>query len=225
MREGLKEVGTTFVISGLEEGIEEGDSGRSEAPRGIQTDAAGKRRQIAPQRGYGIRKAEEAGVAADFADRPQNADGAELLEDVGVTQNGGLKGGGLIVRLVLADDIEDSGNFIFRKARTAQDSGCMRAGVSDVIPVAELFGIFGAVADEDAEIVQPGSGTDDVAVVFKAGSDQLGQTVEAGLMAKFVDGESLFPNEVVKGLKVIHRHEMVVAQNGADWKIVMSVRK
>ena len=55
-----------------------------------------------------------------------------------------------------------------------------------MVPSFEGFGVFGAVAYEDAEVVEPDSGEDYVVIVGEASSDLLRECVEAGLMAEFV---------------------------------------
>jgi len=224
-REGSEEVGTTFVIHSAKKGLEGGNARCGQTARGFEADFAGEVRQVASQGGDRIGKRDKAGIAADFADSAQDADCSKLLEDIGIAQNGGFNAGGFIVRLMLADHLEDRGDFIFGKARIAQDGGRMRTGIGDVVPAAEFLRIFGAVADEDAQIVEPGSRSYDVPVVVKAGSDQLGEAIETGLMAEFIDGKGLFPNEVVQVLKVIHRHELFVSRQGLHRKMVTECPK
>ena len=60
-----------------------------------------------------------------------------------------------------------------------------------MVPGLEGGGGFGAVADEDAEIVEEDGGVDYVVVVGEALADLLREGVEAGLVAVFVCGLAL----------------------------------
>lgn len=208
-REGSEEVGTTFVIHSVKKGLKDGNP-RGGKPAGrIEADPAWKRRQVAPQGGNGIREEMEPRIAADLADGAQDADGAQLLEDIGVAQDGRFDGAGLVVWLMLANDFQHRRYFALLKARLAQDGRSALTGVRYMIPAAKLLNIGRPMPDEDTEIVKPGSGADHIAVIFQPGSHLLGEAIEARLVAEFVDGKGLFPNEIVKCLKVIHRHENV----------------
>ncbi|WP_433983503.1 hypothetical protein RBB78_20505 [Tunturiibacter empetritectus] len=59
-----------------------------------------------------------------------------------------------------------------------------------MVPGLEGFGVFGALADEDAEVVEPDGGEDYVVVVGEGWTQScaylLGEGVEAGLMAELV---------------------------------------
>ena len=55
----------------------------------------------------GISEQGEAGVAAKLGGRAENSDGAELFEDVGIAEEGGFGGVGVVVGLVFADRGED----------------------------------------------------------------------------------------------------------------------
>lgn len=145
-----EEVGAGFVFHSGEESLENEDAGLGEAACGVEANVAGEMLEAAAQGSNGVRKAREAGIAADLADGPQDTDGPQLLEDVGVTEDDRLRGGWLVFGLVLAHDLKDGGDFLFREARVAQDLGGMGAGVRDVIPAGEIVGIFRAIADEDA---------------------------------------------------------------------------
>lgn len=138
--------------------------------------------------GDGVGEGVEAGVAADFAGGAEDADGTELFEDVGVAEDGGFEGFGREGRLVGADALEDMDDFGAGETEGAEDGGRVLHGVGDVIPVVKLFGVVGAMAEEDAEIVQPACGVDDVVVIRHALADLLGEGVEAGLVAEFFDG-------------------------------------
>lgn len=169
--------------------------------------------EIATQGGHSIREAREPGITADLADGAQDGDSAQLLEDVGIAEDDGFRGGWLVFGLVLANDLKDSGNFLFGEAAVSQDLRGVLAGVCDVVPAGEVAGIFRAIADEYAEIVEPGSGEDDVVVIVESGADGFNQSVEARLVSKFVDGPSLIPDEVAKPVKGSGLHVTFVPQN------------
>jgi len=117
----LKKAGAAFVMNGAEEGLKDVDSWFTEAAGGVEADFAGKLVEVAAESGDGVGEAGEAGVAADFADGAEDADGAELFEDIGVAEDDGFEGGGVVFGLMLADSVEDSGNFLFRETGLAQD--------------------------------------------------------------------------------------------------------
>jgi hypothetical protein len=211
----LVEVGAAFGCDGGEKVRKDSNAGFGEAASGFETDFAGELIERASQRGNGIGEAMESRVAADFADGAQDADGAELLEDVGIAEDGGFEGRGLVAGLVLADAVEDGGDFGFGKAGFAEDLRGALAGESHVVPAAEGLGIFGAVADEDAEVVKPGRCADDIAIVVEAGADGFRERVQARLMAEFVDGASLFRNDPLQDLEVMGFHTKFVPESTA----------
>ena len=95
----------------------------------------------------------EARVVAEFGDGAGDADGAELLEDVSVADDGGFDGEWLVVGLVSADDFEYGGDFFFGEAELGEERGGFFGDVGYVVPGFERSFEFGAVADEDAEVV------------------------------------------------------------------------
>lgn len=168
---GLKKVGAAFVTNSGEEGLKDVDSWLSEAASGVEADFAGEFVQRAAERGDGVGEAGEAGVAADFANGAEDADGAELFEDVGVAEDDGFEGGGRVFGLVQTDRVEDGGDFLLREAGLAQDDRRLRAGIGHMIPGDEGIQFLGAIADKNAEVMEPGGGFDDVAIVVEIGAD------------------------------------------------------
>jgi len=208
----LEKVGACFVLDGGEEGFEDCDAGFGEAAGGVQSDLARQMLERAAQRGDRVGEARKTGIAADLTDGTQDADGTELLEDIGVAEDDGFGGGGVVPGLMLADDLEDGGDFRFGEAGVAEDLRGVGAGVSDMIPAGEFLGILGAVADEDAEIMKPGGGQNDVAVVVESDADGVDERLQAGLVSKFVDGAGLIPDEVAEPVEGTGLHITFVPQ-------------
>ncbi len=76
--------------------------------------------------------------------------------------------------LVGADDFEDSGDLFGGEAGFFEDSRGFFGDVGYVVPGLEGVFVFGAVADEDAEIVEPDCGEDYVVVVGEVLADLFG---------------------------------------------------
>jgi hypothetical protein len=66
------------------------------------------------------------------------------------------------------------------------------------------------MTDEDAEVMQPGSGEDNLAVVDEAGTDIEGQLNQAGLMAEFIHRLSLRFHVIGQMIEGIGGHETFV---------------
>lgn len=60
-----------------------------------------------------------------------------------------------------------------------------------MVPTAQLLGVLGPVADEYADVVEPGRSVNDVVIVGQVFSDGACEGVEAGLMSVLVDGACL----------------------------------
>ena len=186
-----KKVRTTFVMHRLEELPQDRNSGRSQTAGALKAQLARQDVEIPPENGNGVGKAGKARIAADLADDSQNSDGAQLLENVGVAKNGGLDGCGLVAGLVLPDGCEDGRDFVVGEAGCAEDFRSAGTSIVNMVPAGEFDWILGAVADKDAEVVQPGSRSDNVAVVDNVGANGLGQVQETRLVAEFVHREGL----------------------------------
>jgi hypothetical protein len=206
------EVGAALRRDRGEKIREDADARLSEAAGRLKPDFAGQLIQIAEQYCCRIRESGKTGIAADFADGAQDADPPELLEDIGVAQDGGLQRRGVIFGLMLADAVEDGGDFVLREACLTQDLRSTGAGIGYVVPEFQGFGIFGAIADKNTKIVEPGGGANHVSIVVKAGADGLGQLVEAGLVAEFVAGACLFQNDPAEDPEVMGCHRTFVPQ-------------
>lgn len=195
---------------GLKELLQDCNSGRCQPAGALEAEFARQILDIASQNGDRIGKARKTGIAADFADRAQNANGAELLEDVGVAEDGGLDRLRLVAGLMLPEAGEDAGDFPFGELHLAEDAGDMGTGVSHVIPMGEFFRIIGAMTDKDAEIVQPGSGSDNFAVMGDVGADQPGQFDQPGLMPEFIHRAGLGFDEMGQPIKDRGTHDTFV---------------
>jgi hypothetical protein len=208
-----EKTGATFVIHGGEKVAQDADARRGKTACGIEANLAWQLVQTAAQGSDGVGEAGKAGIAADLAHGAQDADSSELLEDVGVAQNRGFEGGGGVFGLVLPYGLEDGGNFGIGEAGIAENRRGLGAGVGDVIPAAEGFRFFRAVADEDAEIVKPGGGADHVLVVMEAVANRKCKRLQAGLVAELIHRPGLFQNETLENLDVTRLHRSLVPQS------------
>lgn len=169
-----EEIRAGFVLDGAKKCLEDSDTGLGEATRAVEPNSGRQILEAAAKSGDGVCEEWETGIAAHFADGAQDADGAELFQDIGIAEDGGFDAARLVLRLMLADHIEDRRNFFLRETQMAQNGRRTGAGEGNVIPSAEFKGIIGAVANEDAEVVQPCGGANDIRVVIKAGADHPG---------------------------------------------------
>ena len=128
-----------FGVGGGEEGTEGGDAGFGEGAGLGKEDEGRQGFKGAGEGGEGVGEDVETGVAADFADGAEDANGSELLEEVGVAEDGGLNGGGGELGLVGADGFENGGDFGFGKADVAEDRGRLGDRVGSVVPADEEF--------------------------------------------------------------------------------------
>jgi hypothetical protein len=60
-----------------------------------------------------------------------------------------------------------------------------------MVPTAQLLWVLGPVADEYADVVEPGRGVNDVVIIGQVFSDGGFEGVEAGLVSILVDGACL----------------------------------
>jgi hypothetical protein len=116
-----------------------------------------------------IGKPVEARVATQLGSCAEDADGAELLEDVGVAKQGCLEGVRLSLRKMLADAGNDRSNLFRREVEADQQGGCLPGRIGHVVPSLELGWRMRAMAKEDAKVVQICCGKDDVVVIAKRG--------------------------------------------------------
>jgi hypothetical protein len=207
-----EEVGTTFVIDGPQKLPQDSDAGLGEMAGALKADFPGQLIEIAPKHSDSVGKSRKPGVATDFAHRPEDADGAELLKDVGVAQDGGFEGLRFVMGLVLPYGTEDSRNLLSGETNLAKNVGGSRAGISNMIPLGKLVGILGAMPDKNAEIMEPGRGADHVAVVREIGADFEGQSVQAGLVAKLIHRTRLLLDVTNQNANVIGFHETFVTR-------------
>jgi len=163
----------------------------NETASAVEAKLAGQVLEVPAQDGDGVAEAREAGIAADFADGTKDADGAELLKDVSIAENGGLDSFRLVARLMLPDDGENGRNLRLGEARLTEDSRGMGAGIGDVVPTGQFLRVFGAMSGKNTEIVQPGGSDDNLAVMGKIGAKEPGQLHQAGLVAEFIHRPSL----------------------------------
>jgi hypothetical protein len=186
----LIEINAGFAVQGVEEGPECRDARRGESTGGFEGYLRRECVDRALQAVACVGEGAEARVGAELGGGAEDADGADLLEDVGIAEERGFYAAGRVVGLVLADAVEHSGNFSLGETEVPENVGSALAGVDDVVPLAELLGVFRAVADEDAEVVEKGGGEEYVVVVVGRGcdgsGDLLGECVEARLVGVLV---------------------------------------
>jgi hypothetical protein len=197
-------------MNGLKELPQDRNSGRSQAAGALEAKFAWQFFEIPAQDSNSVGETEKAGIAADLADDAQNADGTELLEDIGIAEDGGLDRFRLIDGLMLPDGRKNGGDPGLREAHLAEDNRGLGAGVGDVVPAGEIFGILGTVTDKNAEIVQPGSGGDNLLVVRNIGADGPGQFDQAGLVPELIHRAGLGFHEMGEAIKSCGGHDTFV---------------
>jgi len=188
--------------------------GCSQTAGALKAEQLRKILEITMQGGNGISETGEAGVTAHLTDNAEDADGAELLEDVGIAKDRGLNGRGLVCRLVLPDRGQHGGNFSLGKARLTEDAGCVGAGVGDMVPAGKLFRVFRAVTRENAEIVKPGGGGNNLAVVREIRADGTSQFNQAGLMPEFIHRPGLGFHVSGQSIQGVRGHDTFVIFQG-----------
>ena len=110
------------------------DAWLGELSRSRKADAGGKLFEVALEEGDGRRVGGVAGVAANLRDGAKDADGAKLLENIRVAQDGGFGGSWFVMRLVRLDGSQHSGNFMSREASFDKNRGAFRDGIGDMVP-------------------------------------------------------------------------------------------
>src|ERR1035438_8854944 len=66
--------------------------------------------------------------------------------------------------------------------------------VGDMIPARELSRVRGAMTHEDAQIMHPGGGKENVIVEFQSLPDAVGESIKPRLVAEFVHGARFRPD-------------------------------
>ena len=80
-----------------------------------------------------------------------------------------------------------------RKADGGQYPGSEVDGVRDIVPALEGLALLWTMADEDAHVVKPCSGVDDVVIVGQIAADNLGKGVETRLVPVLFDRLCVLP--------------------------------
>ncbi len=142
---------------------------------------------------------DKAGVAADFTDGAKNGDSAELFEDVCLAQKNTFEGGRLAGWKVGPDDFDDGRNFFRGKAESLEQARCFFERVGNVVPFSKRGWVFRTMANEDADVVEPGGGVEDVVVEWLILRNLFCEFVQARLMAEFVGWIGLGANVVGDG--------------------------
>jgi hypothetical protein len=201
-----------LVIDGSQKLLQDLDAWLGQAPGTREPDPARQLFEVATQYGYGIGESGKAGIATHFAHHAQDADCAQLFEDVGIAKNGGLNRCRFVFRLVLPNGIQDRGHLRFRKTRPVQDLRTAGTRIGNMVPASQLTRILWTMPDKHTQVVQPCSRQNDVAVIREAGTDGLGERREPRLVAKLVNRTSLGLNVTRQSSHVISTHETFVTR-------------
>src|SRR5277367_948235 len=103
-------------------------------------------------------------------------------------------------------------NLVARKSSFGEDDGGAVARVFHVVPLPQEFRIFGAIANKDADIVEPRRGIDDVVIVGLTFSYGACKRIQTGLMPIFIHRARLAVNEVGDQSAKIQSHVISVEQ-------------
>ena len=109
---------------------------------------------------------------------------------------------GLVEGRCVRISFNDRRNLAFGKAELLEDLGHLAGGIGDMVPRGQRGGVFRAMADEDAEIVQPGGGMKDVVIVGLTLGQAFGELVKPGLVAELVRRLRLGADVGLDGLAV-----------------------
>ena len=118
-----EQIRTRLVTGSLQEIPQDGDARLGENAGALEADSAGQLIEIATEHGDRIGEPREPRIAADFAHRAEDSNGAQLLKDVGIADDGGLEGRRFIGGLVLADDLENGWYFSSGKRASRRTAG------------------------------------------------------------------------------------------------------
>ena len=154
--------------------------GSASTLRGGKANLAGQLLGRALQHRQHRRERGIARVAAHFGQRAQGPDGAELLEDVGIAQNGGFGGVGIVERLMRADGLAHAVKLIGGKPAGGKEFPGARNGVGNVVPALQFCLAHGPVPDIDAQVVHPCGGKEHVVVIVHAFADLVARAYRRG---------------------------------------------
>jgi hypothetical protein len=197
-------------MHGLKELPQNCNSGPSQTAGTVEVKLARQFLKIPAQDSNCVGETGKAGIPSDLADRAQNADGAQLFKDVGIAEDGGFDGVGLVAGLVLPNGREYGGDLVLREAHLAEDVRGKGAGVGNVVPAAEVVRILGSVAYKDTEVVQPGGGDNDVPVVGMVRANRPSELDQAGLVTEFIPREGLRFYVMSQSIEGVGRHDTFV---------------
>ena len=142
-------------------------------------------------------------IAPNFADSAENADSAELFENVRVAQKNAFKGGWATGGKMRPDDFDDGWNFFVGKTESLKQAGRFFERVSDVVPFSKRGWIFGAMANEDAQVVEPRGSIKDFVIERLILRELFCELVKARLVAEFVGRVGLGADVIGDGGAVI----------------------
>lgn len=204
-----------LFFDGIEERPHRADLRLGKSARAIESEMARQRFQSAAQRSDGVGELGKSGIASHFRYCTHYAHGAELFQDIRIPQDHTFDGGRLAGWLMRADGLANGWNLLGWKAQSPKNRRCMLRGVGDVIPSGELFRIFRALANEHAQIVQPGRRANHVVIVLMSLADLSRKRVEAGLVPELVDRSSDISDVIGEGLPVtcVFGHRYVSVDN------------
>ena len=160
----LAEVLAGLGFQGIQKDAHGEEAGFGKVASGRETKLCREGLKGLTKRPAGVVEEREACVAAELGGGTEDGNGAELLENVGIAEQCGLRAGGLVVGLVLANAGKDGRGLGDGEAHGCKDLGGAMTDVGHMVPANQGGSIFGAVTDEDAEIVEKGRGEEDVVV-------------------------------------------------------------
>src|SRR5215831_2270513 len=126
------------------------------------------------------------GITADLNCCPQQANSAELFEDIGVPEQRSFHGCRFILRLMVLNCIRYTVQLSPGKSPIGQEFPAAADGIWNVVPLRKLRRIFRSMAEKHAKVMHPSRGKEDVVVVLHSFANLRGESIEPRLMSKLV---------------------------------------
>jgi len=102
-----------------------------------------------------------------------------------------------------ADRVENGRYFFLRKMELLQQIRRAFDGIGHIVPRGQGCSILGPVADEYAEVMQPGGCKDYVLIEWLVNGELAGKSEKSWLMAELVGRFGLGPDVIDDGLAVV----------------------
>ncbi len=145
-------------------------------------------------------------IAPGLADGAQYACHPQLLQDVCITQQDAFNAAGIFGRQVLADGLHDEGDFVAREIHLFQQGRRLFHGIFHIVPGSQGCWIRRPVADENAQVVQPCGGMQDIVIIALLLRQAARQRIQPGLVAEFIGRQRCPPDIVFNRVAVNHGH-------------------